>query len=115
MISIDYKDTQTILDAFVKDVKVDLPIILDLDSAVSKKANIFAFPSRFLVDVNSLILYNLNTGSIWNSPEMLDYQKEMMAIEHQACCMPKPIACLISLNHCCNKNKRSNPNATPLQ
>ena len=80
MVSISYKDTQTILEDFVKEVKVDFPILLDSDGNVSKQWNIFAFPSSFLVDANGLIRYSLNAGSIWDSPEMLNYQREVMAI-----------------------------------
>jgi len=83
MVSISYKDTQAILDEFVKKVNVDFPILLDLNGEVSKQWNIFAFPSSFLVDANGLIRYSLNAGSIWDSPEMLDYQKEVMAIPYQ--------------------------------
>ncbi|MEA3406400.1 MAG: TlpA disulfide reductase family protein, partial [Pseudomonadota bacterium] len=83
MVSISYKDTRPLLEEFVKEVKVDFPILLDSDGEVSKQWNIFAFPSSFLVDANGMIRYSLNAGSIWDSPEMLDYLKEVMAIPHQ--------------------------------
>ncbi|MBN2864513.1 MAG: TlpA family protein disulfide reductase [Thiotrichales bacterium] len=82
MVSISYKDTRALLEAFVKEVKVDFPILLDRDGKVSEQWNIFAFPSSFLVDANGLIRYSLNAGSIWDSPEMLDYQREVMAIPY---------------------------------
>jgi len=83
MVSISYKDTQALMKEFVKEVKVDFPILMDYDGEVSKQWNIFAFPSSFLVDANGMIRYSLNAGSIWDSPDMLNYQKEVMAIPYQ--------------------------------
>ena len=80
MISISYQDTKAILDEFVKKVQVDFPILLDSDGMVSKEWNIFAFPSSFLVDANGYIRYSINAGSIWDSPEMLNYLREVMEI-----------------------------------
>ena len=83
MVSISYKDTRALLEAFVKEVKVDFPILLDVDGNVSEQWNIFAFPSSFLVDANGLIRYSLNAGSIWDSPDMLEFQREVMAIPYE--------------------------------
>ena len=83
MISISYKDTKVILDEFVKKVKVDFPILLDSDGKVSEQWNIFAFPSSFLIDANGQIHYSINAGSIWDSPEMIDYLTEVMEVPYQ--------------------------------
>jgi len=83
MISISYKDSKALLNEFVKEVQVDFPILLDLDGKVSEQWNIFAFPSSFLVDANGQIRYSINAGSIWDSPEMLDYLKEVMKIPYK--------------------------------
>ena len=83
MISISYKDTRALLENLLKKIEVDFPVLLDSDGKVSKEWNIFAFPSSFLVDANGLIRYSLNAGSIWDSEEMLDYQREVMAIPYE--------------------------------
>ena len=83
MISISYKDSKAILDEFVKKVKVDFPILLDSDGKVSEQWNIFAFPSSFLIDANGQIHYSINAGSIWDSPEMIDYLTEVMEVPYQ--------------------------------
>lgn len=83
MISISYKDTQKIMQDFVKEVQVDFPILMDYDGKVSESWNVFAFPSSFLIDANGVIHYSINAGSIWDSPEMLDYLKEVMAIPYK--------------------------------
>lgn len=84
MISISYKDTQEIMQEFVKEVQVDFPILMDYDGKVSESWNVFAFPSSFLIDANGVIHYSINAGSIWDSPEMLNYLKEVMAIPYKA-------------------------------
>lgn len=83
MISISYKDSKAILKEFVKKVKVDFPILLDSDGKVSEQWNIFAFPSSFLIDANGQIHYSINAGSIWDSPEMIDYLTEVMEVHYQ--------------------------------
>jgi len=83
MISISYKDSKAILDEFVKKVKVDFPILLDSDGKLSEQWNIFAFPSSFLIDANGQIHYSINAGSIWDSPEMIDYLTEVMEVPYQ--------------------------------
>ena len=83
MISISYKDSKAILDEFVKKVKVDFPILLDSDGKVSEQWNIFAFPSSFLIDANGQIHYSINAGSIWDSPEMIDYLTEVVEVPYQ--------------------------------
>lgn len=84
MISISYKDTQPIMQEFVKKVKVDFPILMDFDGKVSQDWKVFAYPSSFLIDANGQIRYALNSGSIWDSPEMLGYLREVMQIPLQA-------------------------------
>jgi peroxiredoxin len=86
MISVSYKDTQPIMEAFVKDVKVSFPILMDFDGKVSEDWKVFAYPSSFLIDANGHIHYAINSGSIWDSPEMLSYLREVMQIPIQ----PKP-------------------------
>lgn len=78
IVSISYRDTQQILDEFVKEVAVDFPILMDTDGSVSAQWKVFAFPSSFLVDRNGLIRYSINAGSIWDNEEMLHYLRETL-------------------------------------
>lgn len=78
IVSISYRDTQEILDDFVKEVAVDFPILMDTDGSVSAQWKVFAFPSSFLVDRNGLIRYSINAGSIWDNEEMLHYLRETL-------------------------------------
>jgi len=82
MISISYKDTQEIMRDFLKQVKVDFPILMDFDGKVAQDWQVFAYPSSFLIDGNGYIRYSINAGSIWDSPEMLDYLREVMEIPY---------------------------------
>ena len=82
MISVSYKDTQEIMEKFVKEVKVDFPILMDYDGEISEQWKVFAYPSSFLVDANGKIRYAINSGSIWDSPEMLGYLREVMQIPY---------------------------------
>ena len=83
MISVSYKDTQEIMEEFVKEVKVDFPILMDYDGKVSEDWKVFAYPSSFLIDANGRIRYAINSGSIWDSQEMLGYLREVMQIPYK--------------------------------
>jgi len=78
MVSISYKDTQAILDEFIKDIPVDFPIMMDLDGQVSADWKVFAFPSSFLVNSKGEIVYSINSGSIWDTPEMIDVMQSLI-------------------------------------
>lgn len=80
MISVSYKDTQQIMETFVKKVNVDFPILMDYNGQISEQWKVFAYPSSFLIDANGKIQYAINSGSIWDSPEMLGYLREVMQI-----------------------------------
>lgn len=75
MVSISYRDTQAILKKFTQKIKVDFPILMDLDGKVSAQWKVFAFPSSFIVDRQGNIRYSINAGNIWDSKEMLHYLK----------------------------------------
>ncbi len=83
MISVSYKDTRETMQEFVKQIQVDFPILMDYDGKVSQQWKVFAYPSSFLIDANGKIHYSINAGSIWDSPEMLSYLREVMEIPYQ--------------------------------
>lgn len=77
IVSVSYKDSVAIMSAFRQKVPIDFPVLMDLDGQVSKAWKVYAFPSSFLVDRSGRVRYSINTGAVWDSPEMLDALRDI--------------------------------------
>ena len=77
IVSVSYKDTETIMNAFRKKVPMDFPVLMDRDGQVSKAWKVYAFPSSFLIDRTGRVRYSINTGAVWDAPDMLEKLREI--------------------------------------
>lgn len=78
LISINYaEDKETILD-FMKEVKVDFPVLLDPAGSFAKKWNVITYPSTFVIDKEGKIKYGVNAAIEWDSPEFLKKIKSLL-------------------------------------
>lgn len=67
IVSINFKEDAAHVQAFLKRVNVDFPVLLDQDGAVAQRWRIFAFPSTFLLDRRGNIRYSVNTAIEWDT------------------------------------------------
>jgi peroxiredoxin len=77
IVSVSYKDTEAIMNAFRQKVPVHFPVLMDREGQISKAWKVYAFPSSFLVDRNGRVRYSINTGAVWDSPDMLEKLREI--------------------------------------
>jgi thiol-disulfide isomerase/thioredoxin len=70
IVSINFKEDAGHIQAFLKQVNVDFPVLLDRDGAVSSRWRVFAFPSSFLLDRQGKVRYSVNTAIEWDSDEV---------------------------------------------
>jgi thiol-disulfide isomerase/thioredoxin len=70
IVSINFKEAAEHVQAFLKRVNVDFPVLLDQDGAVSSRWRVFAFPSSFLLDRSGTLRYSVNTAIEWDSEEV---------------------------------------------
>ena len=77
IVSVSYKDTEAIMNAFRKKVPMDFPVLMDRDGQVSKAWKVYAFPSSFLIDRTGRVRYSINTGAVWDAPDMLEKLREI--------------------------------------
>jgi peroxiredoxin len=61
MVSVSYKDTDAIMNAFRKKVPMDFPVLMDRTGDVSKAWKVYAFPSSFLIDRSGRVRYSAST------------------------------------------------------
>ena len=77
MVSVSYKDTDAIMNAFRKKVPMDFPVLMDRTGDVSKAWKVYAFPSSFLIDRSGRVRYSINTGAVWDAPDVLEKLREI--------------------------------------
>lgn len=70
IVSVNFKETPATIEAFLKQVQVDFPVLIDLDGRVSARYEIFSFPSSFLIDANGQLRYSVNAAIEWDDPQI---------------------------------------------
>lgn len=77
LISVNYAEDQKSVADFLKKVKVDYPVLLDIDGKFAAKWNVIAYPSTFIIDTKGKIRYGVNSAIEWDSPEVIKTLKSM--------------------------------------
>ncbi|MCK5360126.1 MAG: TlpA family protein disulfide reductase [Gammaproteobacteria bacterium] len=78
LISVDYAESRESISAFMKEVDVDFPVLLDSDGKVSAQWNVVVFPSTFVIGPDGNIIYGVQGGIHWDAPEILDKLKALI-------------------------------------
>jgi thiol-disulfide isomerase/thioredoxin len=71
LISINYAEGAATIKAFLKDVRVDYPVLLDNTGEVSSQWNVIAFPSTFVIGSDGKIHYGVNAAIDWDAPDVV--------------------------------------------
>jgi peroxiredoxin len=79
LISVDYAEDEKTIRAFLKEVDVDFPVLLDTDGKVSAQWNVVVFPSTFVIGPDGRIVYGVKGGIHWDTPEILEKLKALMS------------------------------------
>lgn len=77
IVSVSYKDTDAIMKAFRQKVPMDFPVLMDRDGQVSKAWKVYAFPSSFLIDRSGRVRYSINTGTVWDAPDVMEKLRDI--------------------------------------
>jgi thiol-disulfide isomerase/thioredoxin len=78
LISVNYAENAETIKAFLKQVKVDYPVLLDIDGEVSAKWNVIAYPSTFVIGSDGKIHYGVNAAIAWDAPEVIRLLEGLM-------------------------------------
>ena len=71
LISVNYAEDAYKISLFLQQVKVNFPVLLDLDGKVSANWNIVVFPSTFVIGPDGMIHYGVNGAIHWDSPQVV--------------------------------------------
>ena len=71
LISVDYAEDRETIEAFMKEVNVDFPVLLDTDGKVSAEWNVVVFPSTFVIAPDGKIVDGVKGGIHWDTEEVI--------------------------------------------
>ncbi|MEE9494244.1 MAG: TlpA disulfide reductase family protein [Gammaproteobacteria bacterium] len=71
LISVNYAESNAIMQAFLKQVQVDFPVLMDRKGEVAADWNVMAFPSTFVIGPDGRIVYGVNAAIEWDAPEII--------------------------------------------
>lgn len=78
LISINYAESAETIKHFLKQVKVEYPVLLDKEGNTSGLWNIIAYPSTFVIGSDGLIHYGVNAAIDWDSPDVVKVLESLM-------------------------------------
>ena len=78
LISINYAEDDKTIREFMKQVKVEFPVLLDRNGEFAKQWNIITYPSTFVIDSTGKIQYGVNAAIEWDSPEVVQKLKALL-------------------------------------
>ena len=67
IVSVNFREAPEHILAFMREVEVDFPVLMDQDGRVSREWGVFAFPSSFILDRQGRIRYSVNTAIEWDT------------------------------------------------
>ncbi len=71
MLGVNSGESRAELEEFLQTVKVDFDILLDSDSAVTKRWKVYGLPTSFLIDRHGKVRYTLTGTTEWDKGEAL--------------------------------------------
>ena len=78
LISINYAESADQIQAFMKKVKVDFPVLLDEDGSISTKWKVVAYPSTFVIGPDGKIQYGVNAAIHWDTNNVIQQLETLM-------------------------------------
>ncbi len=73
ILAVNMGESREEVEAFIKSIGVDFPVLMDEDGKAIEAWKVFAAPSNFVIDPRGKIRYTLFGGVEWDSPEMVDF------------------------------------------
>ena len=78
LISINYAEDKSRMLKFLRDVKVDFPVLMDIDGSYSAQWNVLVFPSTFVIGPDGRIVYGVNGAIHWDSPQVVQQLRALL-------------------------------------
>lgn len=94
LISVNYAENADTIKAFLKQVKVDYPVLLDRNGKVATQWNVIAYPSTFVIGSDGKIRYGVNAAIDWDAPKVIHLLDNLMPAQKSKGRLNKRLASL---------------------
>ncbi len=71
LVSVNYAEPRERVQAFLKRVPVDFPVLIDPDGRTAARWQVMAFPSTFVIGPAGRIRFGVNAAIDWDAPEVV--------------------------------------------
>ena len=78
LISVTYAQQADEVQAFMQEVEVNFPVLIDHDGAEAARWRVIAFPSTYVIDANGRIRYGVNAAIEWDTPQIIEALKQLV-------------------------------------
>ncbi len=79
ILGINFQEEPEQITEFLKQVKVDFPVLFDFDGTVAHQWNVFSMPTSFLVDRSGKVRYAVSRSIHWDLPEHTAVLEQLLA------------------------------------
>jgi peroxiredoxin len=73
VIGVNYKEAKPGIEAFLKERKLAIPILLDRDGKVAERYQVYALPATFIVNRRGMLVGTVLGSRDWVGPDARDY------------------------------------------
>ncbi len=78
ILAVNMGESQAEVKAFVQEVGVNFPVLMDKDGQALAEWKVFAAPSNFIIDPTGKIRYTLFGGVEWDTDEMVSNLQNLL-------------------------------------
>lgn len=78
LISVNYAQQAEEVKAFLQEVEVNFPVLIDHDGDEAARWRVIAFPSTYVIDANGRIRYGVNAAIEWDTPQVIETLKQLI-------------------------------------
>lgn len=78
LISINYAEDPQRIHAFMHQVNVEYPVLIDPEGRAAAQWKVYVFPSTFVIGADGKIYYGVNAAIPWDSPEVVDQIRTLL-------------------------------------
>ncbi|WP_018880345.1 MULTISPECIES: TlpA disulfide reductase family protein [unclassified Thioalkalivibrio] len=78
IVSVNYQESAEHISAFMDEVQVDFPVLMDFDGRVAADWRVFAFPSSFILGRDGRVRYSVNSAIKWDDPDVINRVRTLM-------------------------------------
>jgi peroxiredoxin len=78
VLGVNYKESKPGIEAFVREWKLAIPVLLDKEGHVAERYQVYALPATFIVNRRGMVIGTVLGGRDWVGPDARDYLGQLL-------------------------------------